>query len=108
MPCRPQFYSKWLKEGDSGRPKLLRVYQIRNPADVYAEYETYVGQVEDDEGQGVNRRFHGTSAECDIGIDQNAPPCSSPTCAVCIAVRVKVIVTILSKVYDSNDSKPTM
>ena len=103
MPCRAQFYSKWLKEGDSGRPKLLRVYQIRNPAGVYAEYETYVGQVE-----GENRRFHGTSAECDVGVDQNAPPCSSPTCAVCIAVSVKVTVTILSKVYDSNDSKLTM
>jgi hypothetical protein len=83
---KQQFYDKWMKTktdaGATQTPRLLRVYQIRNPAEVFDRYDMYKEQV-----GGENRRFHGTSAKCSVGVDQNQPPCDDLECAVCNICR---------------------
>ena len=77
---KQQFLAAWQHPAPRGLPTVMRVLQIRNPADVYARYHAYRAWVGNEQ-----RRFHGTSlaARCSFGIDVTQPPCTDPSCAVC-------------------------
>ena len=70
-----QFLRAWKKPGE---PRVQRVYQVVPSPHVKERFDRYALSV-----GNVRRRFHGTSIECDFGIDLGAPPCESRTCRVC-------------------------
>ena len=70
-----QFLRAWKKPG---QPRVQRVYQVVPSPHVKERFDRYALSV-----GNVRRRFHGTSIECDFGIDLGAPPCESRTCRVC-------------------------
>lgn len=76
---KQQFMDAWLKK-DAGRPRVMRVYKIRNPPQTFTAYqhmETALGN--------SHPRFHGTSQnhECTFGSNPSSPPCDRPDCRVC-------------------------
>mmetsp|Transcript_4059 Transcript_4059/g.8692 ORF Transcript_4059/g.8692 Transcript_4059/m.8692 type:complete len:264 (+) Transcript_4059:461-1252(+) len=107
---REQFLSKWTHPNKQ-KPSVLRVYQVRNPREVFSSYQAYLwslgggggaasaaasyggasyggsggGGSLAGNGQVEVRRFHGTSlaSGCDFAVDPTAKPCASPGCAVC-------------------------
>lgn len=90
---KTQFAAGW--QHPTPCPSVLRVFQVRNPMEVFRRYEALSASF-DDKYQGAlpykieERRFHGTSlaAGCRFGVDVTSPPCSDPSCAVCsIAAR---------------------
>ena len=82
---KQQFSESWQHPGP--RPTVMRILQVRNPAPIFASYENYRGRLAGlfQSGNGSNevRRFHGTSMQCNFGINVAQPPCTHPDCAVC-------------------------
>ena len=86
-----QFLASWLHDG--AKPTVMRIYQVRNPRQVFNTYSNYMKSLAAMSADGsdvrtaVNetRRWHGTSmsASCSFGIDINQRPCTDPACAVC-------------------------
>ena len=54
---KQQFLRAWNHQNLT-RPSVARVYQIRNPPEVYQAYQNYKASV----GDAEERRFHGESA----------------------------------------------
>jgi len=79
---KEQFLAAWRHSG-LAKPTVQRIYQIRNPPQVFAAYEQYRG----DFGGAEARYFHGTSQICDFGSNLSKPPCESSACAVCNICR---------------------
>jgi hypothetical protein len=76
---KQQFLDAWLKK-EAGRPRVERVYKIRNPPQTFSKYqhmETALGN--------SHPRFHGTSQnpQCTFGSNPSTPPCDRPDCRVC-------------------------
>eukprot|EP00960_Hanusia_phi_P009331 270302-Hanusia_phi.AAC.2 len=80
---KEQFLRSWTHPGP--QPRVLRIYQVRNPREVYERYLQYREFLERHGGANEKRRFHGTSMapECMFGHDVNRGPCMNPNCAVC-------------------------
>ena len=87
---KDQFLATWLHDG--AKPTVMRIYQVRNPRQVFTTYSSYKDSLAasaagSDIRSAVNetRRWHGTSmsASCSFGIDINQRPCTDPACAVC-------------------------
>lgn len=73
---KEQFTASWRKPGP--RPLVQRVFQIRNPPEIYARYCNYLRATGNEQ-----RRFHGTALKCEFGHRLNQPPCSEAACGVC-------------------------
>jgi hypothetical protein len=59
-------------------PVVVRIWQVRNSADIWQQYRQY----EDEVGQKA-RRLHGTKMTCSFAVDINQRPCDDPECSVC-------------------------
>ena len=59
--------------------------QVRNPAQVHAQFEDHKARLQQRGHVNEARRFHGTSLapHCSFGIDGTQPPCTDPHCSVC-------------------------
>jgi hypothetical protein len=79
---RHQFLQKWEKPTSV---QVVRIYQIRNPPEVFQAFTSCACDLGEDT---VVRRFHGTSVQCDVGVNPNSGPCNSSTCALCNIMRV--------------------
>mmetsp|Transcript_23227 Transcript_23227/g.25794 ORF Transcript_23227/g.25794 Transcript_23227/m.25794 type:complete len:203 (-) Transcript_23227:56-664(-) len=83
-----QFISKWKKRETNpyGTVRVQRILQI-DPSperiEVFKKMTKMLGGEDT-----VERRFHGTSSLCDIGIRLNAKPCNSQDCCICNICRI--------------------
>jgi len=80
---KEQFLSSWTHAGP--KPRVLRIFQVRNPQEIYERYLRYRDFLDRNGGAHERRRFHGTSMapDCMFGHDINCAPCMNPNCAVC-------------------------
>ncbi|KAF9002457.1 hypothetical protein BDQ17DRAFT_1243298 [Cyathus striatus] len=94
MSACDQFESSW-KHSGSICPTVRHVYKIMSPRSCLAAYDAYRASVES-RGQFIsagrsagnqNRRWHGTTRECNLGDKGQTRFCSSPTCSLCCIVR---------------------
>ncbi|RUS19572.1 hypothetical protein BC937DRAFT_87263 [Endogone sp. FLAS-F59071] len=97
-----QFQTKWLHP-NKGVPSIVRIFQIFPEASIVQRYEEYQAKIEQAHGpfQGVQmkngrqmelgneqRRFHGTSAKCAIGLaPNNTNFCPEQNCSICGIIR---------------------
>lgn len=71
-----QFRHAWRKPTPC--PRVERVYAVRPSPQLTERHERYAAAV-----GNSRRRFHGTGAQCDFGIDDRCAPCASADCALC-------------------------
>lgn len=76
---KEQFHAGWdVGAGHGGPPVVVRVWQVRNPSQVWEQYRQY-----EEEVGHKTRRFHGTSMKCTFGVNINKRPCDDLDCSVC-------------------------
>ncbi|KAG1743469.1 hypothetical protein EDB19DRAFT_1698729 [Suillus lakei] len=88
-----QFKTSWRHQTIC--PTVRRVYKVIAPPASIAKYEAYRATVERrgnfvSAGRSAgneNRRWHGTTRECNLGDNGNCTPCSSQTCPLCCIIR---------------------
>ncbi|KIK36271.1 hypothetical protein CY34DRAFT_811413 [Suillus luteus UH-Slu-Lm8-n1] len=98
-----QFKTSWRHQTPC--PTVRRVHKvIASPASI-AKYEAYRAAVE---GRGnfvaagrsagnENRRWHGTTRECNLGDNGNCTLCSSQTCSLCCILRTSYNLNLFGK-----------
>lgn len=80
-----RFVSAWRKpQGETGRPRIQRIFYIRAPPSVYSRFRDRSAAV-----GNVLERFHGTGLGngCNFGVDLQSEPCGSSQCGVCNICR---------------------
>ncbi|KAG1821990.1 uncharacterized protein BJ212DRAFT_1445366 [Suillus subaureus] len=98
-----QFKTSWRHQ--TACPTVRRVHKvIVSPASI-AKYEAYRAAVES-RGNFVaagrsagneNRRWHGTTRECNLGDNGNSTLCSSQTCSLCCILRTSYNLNLFGK-----------
>ena len=81
-----RFLSAWRKpQGETGRPRIQRIFCIRAPPSVYIRFRDRSAAV-----GNVVERFHGTGLDqgCNFGVDLQSEPCGSAACGVCNICRM--------------------
>eukprot|EP01095_Lingulamoeba_sp_RSL-Kostka_P016320 TRINITY_DN7945_c5_g1_i1.p1 TRINITY_DN7945_c5_g1~~TRINITY_DN7945_c5_g1_i1.p1 ORF type:complete len:525 (+),score=159.93 TRINITY_DN7945_c5_g1_i1:161-1735(+) len=96
-----QFMKKWLhaKSAKFPTPTVTNVLHIKPPTDYEKRFRKYQKEVEAEMnamgihkfGNGgtgnTHRRFHGTTRNCNLGINGCTDTCTDPTCITCVIIR---------------------
>ncbi|OAX41486.1 ADP-ribosylation [Rhizopogon vinicolor AM-OR11-026] len=98
-----QFKTSWRHQTPC--PTVRRVHKvITSPASI-AKYEAYRAAVEargnfaasGRSAGNENRRWHGTTRECNLGDNGNGTLCSSQTCSLCCIIRTSYNLNLFGK-----------
>ncbi|KAF9790498.1 hypothetical protein BJ322DRAFT_999170 [Thelephora terrestris] len=88
-----QFRKKW--QHNNNCPEVRAIYKIVGTAESLEKYEQYINKIEakgNYASQGKtrgneNRRWHGTTRECNIGDKGVMEFCSDPSCSLCCIMK---------------------